>query len=138
MFGHPDGLIFEKIKDQGPPSIIIRTGPVLERAMQGMRRAIAAMAAAGNNLIVDEVMIGLDKAQEYRDLLSDFDVRFVGLFAPLDVLEARERERGDREIGLARWQFDRVHQGVTYDLMIDTATTTPVENARTIRAAFGL
>jgi chloramphenicol 3-O phosphotransferase len=138
MFGHPDGLTFETIEDQGQPSIIIRTGPVLERAMQGMRRAIAAMAAAGNNLIVDEVMIGLDKAQEYRDLLSDFDVRFVGLFAPLDVLEARERERGDREIGLARWQYDRVHQGVTYDLMIDTATTTPVENARKIRAAFGL
>jgi chloramphenicol 3-O phosphotransferase len=138
MFGHPDGLIFETTQDQGRPSLIIRTGPVLERAMQGMRGAIAAMAAAGNNLIVDEVMIGAGKEQEYRVLLSDFDVRFVGLFAPLDVLEARERERGDREIGLARWQYDRVHRGLTYDLTIDTATMTPLKSAKKIRDAFDL
>jgi chloramphenicol 3-O phosphotransferase len=138
MFGHPDGLIFEAVQDQGKPSIIIRTGPVIERAMQGMRHAIAAMAAQGNNLIVDEVMIGKDKEQEYRALLSAFDVRLVGLFAPLDVLEARERARGDREIGLARWQHDRVHRDMSYDLEIDTTVTTPLENAKKIRDAFGL
>ena len=36
--------------------------------MRGMRHAIAAMAAQGNNLIVDEVMIGTDKIREYRTL----------------------------------------------------------------------
>jgi chloramphenicol 3-O phosphotransferase len=138
MFGHPDGLIFETVQDEGKPSIIIRTGPVIERAMQGMRHAIAAMAAQGNNLIVDEVMIGKDKEREYRALLSRFDVRLVGLFAPLDVLEARERARGDREIGLARWQHDRVHRDMIYDLEIDTTVTTPLENAQKIRDAFGL
>ena len=138
MFGHPDGLIFETVQDQGKPSIIIRTGPVIERAMQGMRHAIAAMAAQGNSLIVDEVMIGKDKEREYRALLSGFDVRFVGLFAPLDVLEERERARGDREIGLARWQHDRVHRDMIYDLEIDTTMTTPLENAQKIRDAFGL
>jgi hypothetical protein len=76
MFGHPDGLNFETIQDEGGPSVIIRTGPVIERTMRGMRHAIAAMAAQGNNLIVDEVMIENDKAQEYRELLSEFDVRF--------------------------------------------------------------
>src|SRR5260370_355273 len=78
------------------------------------------------------------KEPEYRALLSQFDVRLVGLFAPLDVLEAREREREDRQIGLARWQYDRVHRGIGYDLEIDTTTTTPLENARRICAAFGL
>jgi chloramphenicol 3-O phosphotransferase len=62
----------------------------------------------------------------------------VGLFAPLEVLEARERERGDRELGLARWQYDRVHQGVVYDLELDTAVATPLENAGNIRDTFGL
>jgi chloramphenicol 3-O phosphotransferase len=138
MFGHPDGLIFETMQDQGKPCIIIRTGPVIERAMQGMRHAIAAMAAQGNNLVVDEVVTGREKAREYRSLLSRFDVRWVGLFASLDVLEARERERGDRHIGLARWQYGRVHSGMTYDLEIDTAATTPMENARKIRDAFRL
>src|ERR1700751_3419917 len=45
MFGREEGLIFETILDQGKPSVVIRTGPVVERAMRGMRHAIAAMAA---------------------------------------------------------------------------------------------
>jgi chloramphenicol 3-O phosphotransferase len=106
--------------------------------MRGMRHAVVAMAEQGNNLIVDEVMIGPGKAQDYRSLLSGFDFRFVGLFSPLDVLEARERGRGDRKAGLARWQYHRVHRGVVYDLEIDTTATTPLENAQTIRDAFGL
>lgn len=138
MFGHPEGLIFETSQDPGKPSIIIRTGCVVERVMRGMRHAVAAMAAQGNNLVLDEVMIGKHKEQEYRDLLSRFDVRMVGLFAPLDLLEERERERGDREIGLARWQYDRVHRDMIYDLEIDTAATTPLQNAQKIRDAFGL
>ena len=138
MFGHPDGLIFENIEQQGLPAIAIRTGPVLERAMQGMLHAIAAMAAQGNHLVVDEVMTRDGKAEEYRHLLSNFDVSLVGLFAPLEDLEARERKRGDRAIGLARWQYDRVHRGVVYDLKIDTTMTTPMESARIIRDALGL
>ena len=42
---------------------------------------------------------------EYRGLLASFHIAWVGIFAPLDVLEAREAGRGDRLIGLARWQF---------------------------------
>ena len=138
MMGHPDGLVFEPGQEDGHPSIAIRTGPVLDRAMQGMRHAIAAMAGQGNNLIVDDVMLGQGEAQAYRELLADHDLRIVGLLAPLDVLERRERERGDREIGLARWQFERVHQGVVYDLEIDAAATTPAQNAQMICEAFGL
>lgn len=138
MFGHPEGMIFETIQDHGKPSVVIRTGPVMARAMKGMRHAVAAMAAQGNNLVVDDVMLGQGEGQEYSDLLSAFKFRLVGLFAPLDVLEARERERKDREIGLARWQHDRVHSGLTYDLKIDTALSTPLESAKKICEAFKL
>ena len=138
MMGHPDGLVFEAGDDEGHPSISIRTGPVLDRAMRGMRHAIAAMAGQGNNLVVDEVMLGQGEALAYRERLLAHDLRIVGLLAPLDVLERRERERGDREIGLARWQFERVHQGVVYDLEIDATAGTPERNARRICEAFGL
>lgn len=83
-------------------------------------------------------MIEAGTAQEYRDLLRPFDLRLVGLFAPLDVLEARERARGDREIGLARWQYGRVHRGIIYDLKVDTTAAAPAECAHLIRDAFGL
>jgi len=138
MLAHPDGLMFEAAQDGGKPVIAIRTGPILESAMRGMRHAIAAMAGQGNSLIVDEVMIEARVAQEYLALLRSFDFHLVGLFAPLDVLEARERARGDREVGLARWQYGRVHRDIAYDLEVDTAAATPAECARLIRDAFGL
>ena len=138
MLGHPDGLTFETREDQGTPTVAIRTGPVLDRAMRGMRHAVAAMAAQGNNLVVDDVMTCEGQDREYRALLSAFDTRLVGLFAPLDVLEARERQRGDRETGLARWQYGRVHRGVAYDLKIDAAGSSPLQIARLIQDVFGL
>lgn len=138
MLGHPDGLLFEAMEDDGKPVIGIKSGPVLERAMRGMRHSIAAMAAQGNNLIVDEVIIRTETLQDYRDFLRPFDFRLVGLFAPLDVLEARERARGDREIGLARWQYGRVHHGISYDLELNTVAETPETCARVICEKFGL
>ena len=138
LFGHPDGVTFEIIQDEGRPSVVIHTGPVMVRTMRGMRHAIAAMSAQGNDLVVDDVMMEASEADEYRALLTRATVRIVGLFAPLDVLEARERARGDHELGLARWQFDRVHQGQTYDREIETSGTMLGENAHRICAAFGL
>ncbi len=138
LFGHPDGLIFEVAEEEGKSCVAIRSGAVLQRAMRGMRRAIAVMAAEGSDIVVDDVMIREGEDAEYRTLLSQFDVRLVGLFAPLDVLEARERQRGDRQIGLARWQYSRVHRNRTYDLEIDTTGTTPEQSAILIRDAFGL
>jgi len=135
--GHPDGLTFETVQEDGRPSVVIRTGPVAERAFRGMRHAVAAMAAQGNNLIVDDVLLGSEKA-EYRELLSAFDLFLVGVFAPLDVLEAHERRRGDRLVGLARWQYDRVHKDMTYDLEVDTGSATPLESATLIKQRFRL
>jgi chloramphenicol 3-O phosphotransferase len=137
MFGHPDGLVFEALEEDGRPSVAIHSGPVIDQTLRGMRRAIAALAEAGNSLIVDEVMLG-DEQDDYRTLLAPYETRFVGLFAPLEVLEARERARGDRAIGLARWQHDRVHEGRVYDLEIDTTTSSPMGCARKIKAAFEL
>ena len=135
--GHADGLVFETIEQDGKPSVVIRSGPVADRAFRGMRHAVAAMAAQGNNLVIDEVLLGA-KWEEYAELLAPFGVFLVGVFAPLDVLEARERERGDRLIGLARWQYDRVHRGMTYDLELDTSRASPMECATLIKQKFGL
>lgn len=137
MIGHPDGLVFEPIEQDGRPSVVIRTGPVAERAFRGMRHSVAAMARQGNNLIVDEVLLGT-KAQEYRELLAPFQLHLVGVFAPLEVLEARELQRGDRLIGLARWQYDRVHNDRAYDLELDTSRASPMECANLIRQTFNL
>jgi len=102
-----------------------------------MRHAIAAMARQGNNLIVDDVLCD-GEMLEYLELLSAFDLHWVGVFAPLEVLEAREIQRADRLPGLARWQYGRVHKGIRYDLEVDTSTLTPLECARRIQLEFRL
>ena len=135
LLGDADGLMFERLS---AAEVAVRSGPVLARALRGMRHAVAAMAGQGNDLVVDEVLIGAEGQREYRALLTGAEVRFVGLFAPLEVLETRERARGDREIGLARWQFGRVHEGVEYDLRVDTGGVSPGVAARVIRDAFDL
>ena len=96
-----------------------------------------ALAAAGNHLIIDEVLTGEERT-EYATLLAPYDVFRVGVRAPLDVLEAREAARGDRLIGLARWQFGRVHRDMAYDLEVDTSAETPLACAERIRDAAGL
>jgi chloramphenicol 3-O phosphotransferase len=40
----------------------------------------------------------------------------------LEVLEQREGQRGDRALGLARKQFELVHQDAFYDVEINTST----------------
>ncbi len=139
MFGHPDGYIFEVQVSEGYPAIAIHSGPAMERLLDGMRHAVAALARQGNSLIVDDVMFSGGEAQAYRELVSPHaDLHLVGLHAPLEALEQRERDRGDREIGLARWQFHRVNRDMVYDLDIDTSQHTPNEVAEKICRALGI
>lgn len=134
---HPDAFAYETEYQDGKPLVVIKSGPLGERLLRGMRRAIAALAAQGNNLIVDDVLLG-DEMADYAALLSGCELFRVGVLAPLAVLEARERERGDRMIGLARWQYDRVHVGVAYDLEVDTSGASPTDCAEQIKRKFQL
>ncbi|MGB3472066.1 MAG: AAA family ATPase [Erythrobacter sp.] len=131
---HADGLIFHRIDSK---TIDVRCGDIVVRALEGMRYAISAMAGRGNHMIVDDLFFDSEDI-EYRRVLRHFDCRLVGLFAPLDVVRNRELARGDREIGLAQGQFERVHKGRTYDLEIDTSQAPPDSLARQICESFGL
>ncbi|WP_299640369.1 hypothetical protein [uncultured Ruegeria sp.] len=142
--GHPDGLSFEERVEAGRVTTLAKTGPIAKRALSGMRQSVAAMASVGNNLIVDEVLFGdtesgsANAVSEYRALLEPYDFYMVGVFAPLEALEERERNRGDWKIGLSRWQFERVHEGMIYDLSINTATASPQACAELIKAGLSL
>ena len=134
---HADGFSYETVQRDGKPSVVIRTGAVGEKTLRGMRHAIAAMAGQGNDLIVDDVLCN-GELSDYVELLSAFDLHLVGVMAPLEVLEAREAQRTDRLPGLARWQYERVHQDICYDLEVDTSRFTPLECARRIQQQFRL
>ncbi|WPZ32520.1 chloramphenicol phosphotransferase [Thalassobaculum sp. OXR-137] len=137
LIGHPDGVQFIPLESDGPPEVAVRSGPVAAKLFDAIPVAVAALAAAGNNVIVDDVILR-DGMAEYRRALAPFRFLTVGVHAPLEVLEAREAARGDRRLGLARWQYPRVHAGRSYDLEIYTGSLSPEAAAATIRDAFDL
>lgn len=108
--------------------------PMILQAISGMHHCIAAMASAGNNVIVDHVLQHRQWLKECVDLLRDYPVLFVGLNAPLEELERRERER-DRGQGIARIQYDLVHAHGIYDLELDTSIDSPIDCALQVNDA---
>ncbi|WP_417307689.1 chloramphenicol phosphotransferase CPT family protein [Devosia sp.] len=137
---HPETFSFTPVATDGPPEVAISGGTLGTQLMRGMRAAVQALASEGLNLIVDDVLMGsADPGMaEYRRLLAGFDLHTVGVFAHLETLEQREKARGDRMIGLARWQYDRVHAGMDYDLVVHSDSRTPAEIAGEIITNFGL
>ena len=130
-FGKPEGLTFETTETDGHPTITIRSGPLVATAMRAFRASIAAMAAQGIDLIVDDVIFGPEWA-EYDRLLAAHRVTKIGITCPLDVLEAREAARGDRAIGLARGQWHRINHAADYTLTLDSSRLTPEQSAAAI------
>jgi chloramphenicol 3-O phosphotransferase len=81
----------------------------------------ASLANGGWDVLLDTVFERADCVALMRSALAAHDVALVAVTCPLDILEARERSRGDRRPGQARDQFDRVIQNVGgYDLVLDT------------------
>jgi len=98
---------------------------------EGFHRCLPALAQAGNNLLVEHIIETREWMARLLCLLASIDVFFVGLHCPVDVLEARERARGDRRAGEARNDDAIVHGHGEYDLEIDS--TRPVgDNARRV------
>jgi chloramphenicol 3-O phosphotransferase len=121
---YPDGVLAE-----------VRIGPGGLKLLAGMYRSIAALAAAGIDVIVDDVIHDRRVLMAAVEALRDAPVLFVGLRLPREVAERRERERGDRGPGGAAAFYDLVHAHGVYDLELDTAAASPMECALRIKQA---
>jgi chloramphenicol 3-O phosphotransferase len=113
----------------------LRIGPGGLKLLAGMYRSIAALAAAGIDVVVDDVIHDRRVLMAAVEALRDAPVLFVGLRLPRDVAVRRERERGDRGPGGAAAWYDLVHAHGVYDLELDTATASPMECAIRIKQA---
>ncbi|MEV6205737.1 AAA family ATPase [Kitasatospora sp. NPDC051914] len=105
----------------------------LRRTRMGFHRSIAAMAEAGNDIVVDHVLSEPWRLLDCLAVLRPEDVLFVGVHCPLDELTRRELARGDRPPGLAAHQYDLVHSHGDYDLECDTSSAGARECAQQIK-----
>jgi chloramphenicol 3-O phosphotransferase len=85
---------------------------------------LAAIARAGLGVIVDDVFLGGGASHRLQAAFEGLAVLWVGVRCEVAVAEAREVRRADRTIGLARDQCERVHQGVRYDMVVETSHAT--------------
>jgi chloramphenicol 3-O phosphotransferase len=105
------------------------------RLVRGMHRAVAELACAGLDVIVDHVLSEPDWVGDLEAAWAGLEVLRVGLVCPIEVAEERERARGDRTLGWARAHIDLVHATIRYDLTVDTSRHDPTRSAALIAAA---
>src|ERR1700760_2606291 len=89
---------------------------VLARTRAGFHRAVAGMAAAGNDVIADHVLSEPWRLRDCLEVMAGYRVVFVGVRCSAAELERRERERGDRPPGVALAQQAQVHAHGRYDV----------------------
>jgi chloramphenicol 3-O phosphotransferase len=110
-------------------------GPGFHALQDAWMAGVAAMAHAGGRIIVDEVFLdGAASQQRWRKVLTGLGVLWVGVRCDSGVAAGREVARADRVPGMARAQAAIVHEGVSYDLEVDTTRAEPIECARTVAA----
>jgi chloramphenicol 3-O phosphotransferase len=113
----------------------VMVGPEFRRLEAAWIEGIAAMARAGARIILDEVFLGGAASQRrWQDALGALPVLWVGVRCQAEVAAAREMARGNRVAGMAASQAEVVHQGVAYDLQVDTTHAEALDCARAIAA----
>ncbi|WP_326666438.1 chloramphenicol phosphotransferase CPT [Streptomyces sp. NBC_00385] len=101
-------------------------------------RGVVAMVRAGARVVIDDVFLGGAASQQrWQRALDGLPVLWVGVRCDSAVAAGREVARGDRTQGMAAAQADAVHEGVSYDLEVDTTHTESLVCARTIAARLG-
>ncbi len=115
----------------GPaPSWIPEFGDRFHTVMRVAHEMWAPMSRAGIDLVVDHVIIDATIREQARRTLVD--AVWVGVSCDVDELVRREAARGDRFLGFASGTSAVVHQGMTYDLTVDTTASPPEVLARQI------
>ena len=108
-------------------------GPEFRTLEAAWMEGVAATARAGARVIIDDAFLGGAASQQrWQKALGTLQVLWVGVRCASAVAAGREIARGDRVTGMAASQAEAVHQGVAYDLQVDTTHTEALDCARAI------
>lgn len=135
--GHSDlGFSWQSTTDtEGHPLQLLQMGPFAKKMPLAMRTISSALAHNGFHLIIDDVAMEDGSFDHWKKALDGVDVLWVGFTAPIDIIEKREKERGDRLVGQARAAALIVHREFIYDLFLDTHATPLNEIVQKIKEA---
>lgn len=127
------GIYLETTTQNGHQIVTIHYGGYAQKMVKGIHRTFAAFASVGNNIIVDYILYDSAWLKDLAHVLKDYNVYWIGVNAPLEIIEEREKQRGNRLLGHARSHYHTVHGPQIYDLMIDNTNLTPKQSAQIIK-----
>jgi predicted enzyme related to lactoylglutathione lyase len=130
--GAPHAPFWWVFPERDGDPVRIEFGESGHRLIRGMHRALAALALAGNDVIVEHVLLYEEWKRDLLEALKGLSVCTVGIECPIEVLEERERTRGDAVIGQALAHHETVHANLDYDMRIDTSAMEPRAAAEVI------
>ena len=126
------GINVVPVERHGKKLTDVQFGDIGQKMLRGMRAAIGAFADAGNNVIIDDLLLTTDALSHYVQCLQNHWVLFVGVYCPLETLNTRERLRPGRFPGTAENHYKIVHRRGCYDLQLDTSRLSPQACAEAI------
>ena len=129
------GLLPARRDPQGPFDWL---GQMRPRFFDGFHRCIPALAAAGNNVLVEHVVEHRAWRVQLDQLLAGYDVFWVGVDCDLAEIDRREMARSDRFPGEGRShvEHDHIHDHGPYNLRIDTTAGVTDTSAHTVVEAW--
>jgi hypothetical protein len=82
------GLNVVPTQREGERVTQIRFGSHGEQVLRGMRRAVAAFAREGNNVIIDDLLFKPDYLHDYAEALDGLEAWLIGVRCSLEVVNA--------------------------------------------------
>lgn len=129
-----EGYLFSQTFDNhNNPTVQIQRAPFALQFDHTMPQVIKCLADCDHDVVVDTIITTDEQLHDYAKTLQEQIVYFVGVVCALPELERREKERGNRILGLVRGQIDLIHKcEVYYDLIIDSTHGDPATSAQKI------
>jgi chloramphenicol 3-O phosphotransferase len=118
---------------------MVSTGELFRQVENAWFQGLAAIARSGTGVIIAEVFLSGGVSQcRLSSALSDLKVLWVGVHCDPEVASSRELSRANRVRGMARTQSGIVHEGVSYDIEVDTSDMSALECAHVILQGMNL
>ena len=130
--GGPEAPVRWVFSEEPNGPVQIEFGESGHQLVRGMHRALAELARAGNDIIFEHVLLYPEWRHDLVEALHGLEVYVIGVHCRLDIIDERERARADRIVGQARGHNDAVHDGMAYDVEVDTSAGTPQAAAQRI------
>ncbi|MCL2813602.1 MAG: chloramphenicol phosphotransferase CPT family protein [Oscillospiraceae bacterium] len=118
-------MFWEMSPNNGIKPTIYESNVIFSKVDLITRNTLKLFSDLGIDFIIDFVPV----RGGFTKILYENPVLYVNVFCPIEELRRREKERGDRQIGLAESQLDEMFPQAEYDITVDTFNNTPEECA---------